>query len=218
MDMKLVRPYTKYYDSSTWELLSIGTATYLDLGAVAGTGGLVSTIQDEAIFYQTLFNETSKGFPLLHNASSQDAILTPYTPVPRDNVDASLFLVGGFSDFYLSYCQGIMTVCIEEGCPNGDPDWIVYMGSTFTANTVNIMDYRHGGDDHDSDNMVMPLSQVLQTNIESYTVKSKQVLEDVQEREESMVALQEYTGELPSSNSWMFIPYKINEQYYTKYL
>ena len=134
MDEKRVKQYYKFYDNNTYDLLSTGAATTeLDLGAIAGTGGLVGTLQDEVTFYYALFNRTTKGAPLFTNATTQEAFLAPTTFM----TDA----IPGLDGYFMYYGQGTAIVCSSEGCIDG-PTWITYTGGTLTCFTSNVMDYK----------------------------------------------------------------------------
>lgn len=133
MDEKRVKQYYKFYDNTTYDLLSVGAATKeLDLGAAAGTGGLVGTLQDEVTFYHAMFNRTTKGAPLFSNATTQENFLAPTTFMTN--------AVPGLDGYFMYFSQGTVIVCSSEGCTDG-PTWITYTGGTLTCFTANVMDY-----------------------------------------------------------------------------
>jgi len=134
-----VSQYFKYYDeASAGELLSVGKdVVQLDLGVAAGTGGIISTMDDERMFWYALFNKTTKGYPLLATEASQRAILSPFSFVGRGSIPLDN---NGTLPIWSYYGQGIGVICDEEKCPSG-PRWIQYAGGTFTCITANFMDY-----------------------------------------------------------------------------
>ncbi|CAB9514690.1 Protein flp [Seminavis robusta] len=140
LDPKRVGQYTRYYDNHTHELLSVGAdVLQLDLGVASGTGGIISTVQDHATFWYTLFNKTTMGAPLLSKDSLQ-AILTPWTFLGERQMqwpNGTKFPVWDY------YTQGTFVVC--DDAKNCGPDhlrWIMYTGGTETVLTANLLDYR----------------------------------------------------------------------------
>jgi CubicO group peptidase (beta-lactamase class C family) len=136
LDPQRVSQYFKYYDNATSELMSVGAdVLQLDLGVAAGTGGLISTVDDQVSFWYALFNKTTKGAPLV-TAASRDAILAPRTFIANSSIkweNASM-------PIWVYYTQGVVVICSDEDCPSG-PRWIQYTGGTVTVMTANIMDY-----------------------------------------------------------------------------
>ena len=121
------------------------TATYrlrdvwrhVDLGTLAGTGGIISTTRDEVLFWYSLFNKTTLGAPLLQSQESQKDLLKPWTFIGTGefHLDNQRII-----EVWMYYTQGLMIVCLAPDCPNG-PRWITYTGCTNTIRSANIMDY-----------------------------------------------------------------------------
>lgn len=56
LDPYRVGQYVKYYDETTEKLISVGAdIVQLDLGIASGTGGILSTVHDQATFWRALF-------------------------------------------------------------------------------------------------------------------------------------------------------------------
>lgn len=130
--------YTKYYDKTTQatqtpELISVGSdVVQLDLGAASGTGGIVSTVESHATFWRTLFNKTSKGWPLLQSVESYEAILKPWMLMGQTSIvwNNRTFPVWEY------YTQGTTVLCTAPDCPEGHKRWIVYFGQRISCNTT----------------------------------------------------------------------------------
>ena len=142
LDHDRVGQYFKYYDNETEELISVGADTLqLDLGSLAGTGGIVSTVHDEQLFWYTLFNRTSHGSSPLLSPESQWDILYPWTLIGNGEFqypNGTVVAVGVY------YGQGVLVICETEGCiVNGQPTptWIQYTGATLTVRTANLLHY-----------------------------------------------------------------------------
>ena len=141
MDKRRVRPFFKYYDVDTLELLSVGANTLqLDLGAASGTGGVLSTATDEINFWYSLFNRTSQGAPLLSDPASLQSILTAWSLVGQ----GSLFWNGKRYETWAYYTQGVSVLCSQKDCLPDGPRWLVYEGGTITVGTANVMDLKYG--------------------------------------------------------------------------
>jgi hypothetical protein len=125
--------YYKWYSNTTpFEMLSLGSGYgEMALGAISGTGGLLSTQADIRHWWHTLFNRTTGGAPIFQNASSQLALLEPIT------LDTE---VTG-SGYFVYFAQGVVVLCTKEGCPDG-VDYVAYMGGTIFCTTANFMDYK----------------------------------------------------------------------------
>lgn len=136
--------YFKYDDDDATanggggELLAVGKdVVQLDLGVAAGTGGIVSTVDDERRFWCALFNKTTHGSPLLTAGASQREILSPFSLVGQGSLPDHK---NGSLPIWAYYGQGIGLICDEEKCPAG-PRWTQYAGGTITCITANLMDY-----------------------------------------------------------------------------
>jgi CubicO group peptidase (beta-lactamase class C family) len=139
LDPGRVRQFFKYYDKTTGNLIAVGNdVLQLDLGAAAGTGGIVSTVDDQRTFWQTLFDQKTHGAPLLSSPQSQKDILSPWTFVNTGTLrykNVSL-------PIWSYYTQGVVILCPAKDCPDG-PRWIVYTGGTMSVLTANVMDCRY---------------------------------------------------------------------------
>ncbi|CUI14287.1 beta lactamase-like protein, putative [Bodo saltans] len=137
IDLNRTYEYFKFYDNTTFERIGYGPVTLeLDTGAVSGTGGIISTPHDEALFYRVLFNKTSKGAPLLRDPASQAAILSAQNFMGTTPFNNSLL--------YSYYSQGVIVMCSTEQCASGSPDFIEYEGGMIGSTTANLYDYRAG--------------------------------------------------------------------------
>uniref|UniRef100_A0A7S1PRD0 Beta-lactamase-related domain-containing protein n=1 Tax=Neobodo designis TaxID=312471 RepID=A0A7S1PRD0_NEODS len=140
MDAGRTTQYYKFYENSTaagFPRLGYGRLRMeLNTGAVSGTGGVVSTAADEALFWRVLFNKTGKGAPLLKDPASQAAILHPWTFTNTIEVTVGVWM-------YVYYSQGLAIVCVDKGCPAG-PHFIFYTGGTFGSTTSNGLAYGAG--------------------------------------------------------------------------
>jgi len=140
-------PYIKYYNvekeedpQEEPELFSVGSyPAPVDLGPMAGTGGIVSTPRDEVLFWHSLFNRTTFGAPLLQSAESQKDLLKPwtFTGTGEFHLDHNRIL-----KVWSYYTQGLGIVCLAPHCPHG-PRWITYTGCTNTIRSANLMDYEN---------------------------------------------------------------------------
>ena len=145
LDQDRVGQYFKYYDNETEELISVGADTLqLDLGSLAGTGGIVSTVHDEQLFWYSLFNQTTQGAPLLLSPASLADILTAWTLINSANVE---YPNGEVATLWTYFGQGIVMICESLGClVDGEsrwapPKWIQYTGVTVTVQTANLLHY-----------------------------------------------------------------------------
>ena len=110
-----------------------------DLGVSSGTGGIVSTVQDQVTFWYSLFNKTTKGAPLLSSADSYNALLTPWTFMNKQ----SLLLPSGEQiTIWFYYTQGTVICCESKKCVHGPPKWIMYTGSIITVLTANVLEFK----------------------------------------------------------------------------
>lgn len=138
LDPQRVQEYYKFYDNRTHELLSVGlNKLQLDLGVASGTGGIISTLSDTVKFWHTLFNQTTRGAPLFHSASTLTSILKPFSLMGQGKLSWESTVI----DIWQYYAQGIITICTSPQCVNGPPRWIIYQGGTVTVHTANLMDY-----------------------------------------------------------------------------
>ncbi|KAL7563020.1 hypothetical protein ACA910_013541 [Epithemia clementina (nom. ined.)] len=138
LDLKRVGQYFKYFDKDSDELISVGAdILQLDLGVASGTGGIVSTVQDQASFWYALFNLTSSGAPLLSSPTSQIDIMTPWTLMGKQGVT---YPNGETATLWIYYGQGIGLACDADECRNGIR-WILYTGGTISVNTANLLDF-----------------------------------------------------------------------------
>jgi len=133
--------YYKFFDNSTadnsFPMLGYGRLqTSLNTGAVSGTGGIISTADDERKLWQVLFNKTGKGAPLLKDPKSQSSILFPWTLTGLTQIHPGVYL-------FNYYTQGLGILCADEGCPSG-PEIIYYTGGTFGSTTSNGLAYGAG--------------------------------------------------------------------------
>jgi CubicO group peptidase (beta-lactamase class C family) len=135
-DPKRAYEYLKFYNNDTLEFMGYGPLRReLDTGAVSGTGGIISTPEDEGRFWRMLLNRSTGGAPLLSKPASQQSILAPWT------FFGDVSLPNG--TFYAYYSQGLLVICAAKGCPGG-PSFVNYEGGTFATHTVNLYDYRLG--------------------------------------------------------------------------
>ena len=131
-----VYEYFRFFDNTSFTQFAYGPLRReLDTGSVSGTGGLISTPNDLAKFWRTLFNRTTGGSPLLSSRQSQQSILSPWTFISTG--------LGPNGTIYIYYSQGLIIVCNTKGCPNG-PTFLDYEGGTFATHTANVYDYRAG--------------------------------------------------------------------------
>ena len=139
LDPKRATQYIRYHNKNNHtDLIAVGAdIVQLDLGIASGTGGIISTVEDHATFWYTLFNKTSKGSPLLSSSSLQD-ILFPWTLALKQN--EFLYPNGTSGPVWGYYTQGTLVICDTGGCLNG-PRFIQYTGGTFTTHTANLLDY-----------------------------------------------------------------------------
>jgi hypothetical protein len=124
LDRQRTREYYNYIDPNTGELVGVGTcSSEFDTGSASGAGGLVSTQDDEAALYYTLFNfsDGAFGYPLLTKQSLLSLVL-PRTKVPNND--------------NLYFAQGLFVIS------NGSsiPPIIQYEGEIMCSHTANIFD------------------------------------------------------------------------------
>jgi CubicO group peptidase (beta-lactamase class C family) len=171
LDLNRTYEYFKFYDNTTYQRIGYGPVTLeLDTGAVSGTGGLISTPYDEALFYRVLFNKTSKGSPLLRDPASQAAILSAQTFMSMSPFNNT--------QLFTYYSQGVVIQCAIEQCAESStPDFILYEGGTIGSTTANVYDYRDGRGG--------PISQAW-TSTQQYVV-SEAVLNEVRALQQSNV-------------------------------
>lgn len=141
-DLKLdplrVQEYFKYFDNTTEELMSVGfNKLQLDLGVASGTGGVISTVQDQVKFWHTVFNRTTHGAPLFQHKSTLAAILKPFSLTGK----GSLIWKNETIPTWTYYAQGIGIICTNPQCRDSPPRWIIYEGGTVTVHTANVMDF-----------------------------------------------------------------------------
>jgi CubicO group peptidase (beta-lactamase class C family) len=127
MDEKRVDEFYQFIDPVSKALASTGVCTSeIDLGSVAGAGGMISTQRDEMVFYFTLFNfsDGAWGMPLLKNRSSLEAILKPRAQMGTDQY----------------YAQGIAVMPWAARPTSLPPAYIFYEGGTMCVSTANWFD------------------------------------------------------------------------------
>jgi hypothetical protein len=87
---------------------------------------MVSTTDDEARLYYTLFNVTAMGKPLLQQPESLRELVKPRTPLPGSN---------------RSFAQGLW---VMQGIPSPQHPWlpqvVLYEGETVCSHTANMLD------------------------------------------------------------------------------
>ena len=140
LDTARAGQYFKYYDKFTGDLMSVGAEILqVDLGVSSGSGGIVSTVQDQVTFWYSLFNKTMKGAPLLSSADSYNALLTPWTFMNKQ----SLHLPSGEQiTIWFYYTQGTIICCESKKCVHGPPKWIMYAGGLITVLTANVLEFK----------------------------------------------------------------------------
>eukprot|EP00808_Paulinella_micropora_P005881 g57445.t1 len=126
-----VDEYHRFYDrENNYEQLALGDCrNEFEASAISGTGGALSTQQDIAKLYFTLFNPKTMGTPLL-SKNSWFSLIGRHQPSPQ-----SAKLKG---QTYFS--QGVVTY--YEKSNNTLPTFILYEGGMACAFTANILDLR----------------------------------------------------------------------------
>ena len=124
LDPLRTREYYNFIDPTSGKLVSLGTcSSEFDLGSASGAGGIVSTQDDEATMYYTLFNftEGAYGYPLV----SKESLMSIVKPRTQIGVNSTVY-----------FAQGLFVVS------NGSsvPPVIQYEGGIMCSLTANVFD------------------------------------------------------------------------------
>ncbi|KAJ9454590.1 UPF0214 protein YfeW [Diplonema papillatum] len=133
-DPKFVEGSYRFLDhESPNTTLARGWCNTGERGSMGGSGGLASTVDDEAMLYFSLFNFTagSVGAPLFKSRTTLLALVAPRTSMGSDNY----------------YAQGVVVVVPGGGDPFNVtiPSYITYTGEVNCVSTTNYLRVAAGG-------------------------------------------------------------------------